>query len=676
MKNIKKNRMSKKVIIFEELKPCHKWIVKWYLWGKNNIYFMRLNRLCADKSWVKRYVNIRCLKKIDSNFKIDMLEGEYNDAAFDNIEEFSCFLEGRRIVKRNKEIYNSDDILLAYKKALHKRLSRFYGLNYILNEFGKRFFKNKVSFIPSNGIDIYRTDGCEICYYFSFYRFAEKIKTIPFDVKNAGFPIWAVIFSYVRYFKEKIHIIVKIFAFFFWNIYKMVVSIGKQNKFKSRYKYAVMIISTLRQFSNDVQKVDFLIDDKSIKKEDVIFISYRKLKTEHKDYLENNNLAYLDRTNYFVSWEEIKKNIPLYVEFLISSIKEPNFIMDVSFRLSYFYLCWEGFLKNIRLENLITYADFGIQSIARNIILKKHNCRTYFYIDSANVECFFEEQKRNVIRYRCNFFSFLLYDYFISWNDELSRFFKSLCCEIRHYIDYGCLWAEHVRNFQISEKESTFKKQLFNYGYQENFKLICVFDSTIHDATITTYRDGIKFLEGIYRLLEENLDIFVVLKEKKGRHIHCKWTPHYHEILHLFEKLENHVRCFCLKGGEQKWMNSSVMVAAADVTISFPYTSPTFEALAARKKALWYDASGKLRNTFYGAIPGVVCHNYQELVNRVNELLFKTTEQEYNNYLEKYVKGKIESYLDGKALTRFREHLVCRDQDKEPFKEKQEAFLV
>ncbi len=105
-------------------------------------------------------------------------------------------------------------------------------------------------------------------------------------------------------------------------------------------------------------------------------------------------------------------------------------------------------------------------------------------------------------------------------------------------------------------------------------------------------------------------------------------------------------------------MSPSEPIAASDLVISFPFTSASVEALGARKKAVYYDAPDKFRGSFYDRIPGLVCHSYKELFNRVDELLFKVDKEEYDAYLDETVKGKIGPYLDGKALTRFRELLV------------------
>ncbi|MCM8832749.1 MAG: polysaccharide biosynthesis PFTS motif protein [Candidatus Omnitrophica bacterium] len=344
-----------------------------------------------------------------------------------------------------------------------------------------------------------------------------------------------------------------------------------------------------------------------------------------------------------------------YSQLLFYSQKE--FFLETFMKILYYYLKWKGLIKILTIEHLITYCDFGIQSICRNIILKEKGCKTYYYMDSINFGCFFSKDTK----YRHNNFGFLNYDYFISWNDVAARYFESSHCNFKNFVNFGCFWGEHLKEIQEKKIESNFIITLHKKGYKDKMKLVSVFDTTFHDDSVTTYKDGIKFLEDILELLEDLPEIFIVLKEKKSRDYHKKISSHFNEIVSMYEKLENHPRCFCVKGGEEMWANSSEIIAFSNLTVSFPFTSTTFEALAVRKKAIWYDVNNKFRDTFYDAIPGLVCHTYKELLDRVKELLFNISEQDYNYYLERYIKGKLESYLDGKAISRFREFLVQKN---------------
>ena len=104
-----------------------------------------------------------------------------------------------------------------------------------------------------------------------------------------------------------------------------------------KYKYAIMIISPLRQFANKIQKVDFLIDNELIKKEDVIFLSYKKMMKNAENYLNNHHLNFFGDIDVFISYRDIKGVLPLYFD-LLASPNTNSFVLTASVNLIYYYL--------------------------------------------------------------------------------------------------------------------------------------------------------------------------------------------------------------------------------------------------------------------------------------------------------------------------------------------------
>ena len=99
------------------------------------------------------------------------------------------------------------------------------------------------------------------------------------------------------------------------------------------------------------------------------------------------------------------------------------------------------------------------------------------------------------------------------------------------------------------------------------------------------------------------------------------------------------------------------IIAASDLIVTYYMSSPTGEALGARKKAIWYKSKKSARSNMYDKIPGLVVYGYAELEKRVHQLLYEVNEKEYDDYLERYIKGNVETALDGLAITRFRQLL-------------------
>jgi hypothetical protein len=189
-------------------------------------------------------------------------------------------------------------------------------------------------------------------------------------------------------------------------------------------------------------------------------------------------------------------------------------------------------------------------------------------------------------------------------------------------------------------------------GYVPGQKLIAVFDSTYENLSRTTYQDGVDFALAIQRLLEDQPDIFVVWKEK----IRAGYYPKDGDfgLVALYAKMAAHPRCF-FTGFE---VSPSEVSAICDLTISFPFTSTTVEALGAGAKAIYYVPNDIFSGSHFEKIPHLVVRNYPKLRETVNTLLHDTSDDEYSQYLQRYAKGQIEAFVDGKALTRFRQ-LLC-----------------
>ena len=331
-------------------------------------------------------------------------------------------------------------------------------------------------------------------------------------------------------------------------------------------------------------------------------------------------------------------------------LREQSFIGEVGLKGIYFYAIWKGLCRNIAIKKLVTHCDYEVKTVFRNIILEQEGCVTYLYMDSSNFGCF-AVRKGSGGEFRHHYLGFLPYDYFVSWNDKAIEYFQRSLCELKKCINVGCFWGEHVRLIrEEASPGSRIKDRLYQHGYRDGMKLIAVFDSTFHDDSMTSYEDGINFLKGLCDLIDALPGTFFLFKEKNARSYHETISFKYKDINALYERLESHPRCHF----PGKRENPSEMIAFSDLTISFPFTSTSLEAVSARQKAVWYDASGKFRDTYYDDVPGLVCHNYEELFARSRELLFETSEDRYNEYLDKHVKEEIEFYLDGRAITRFR----------------------
>ena len=79
-----------------------------------------------------------------------------------------------------------------------------------------------------------------------------------------------------------------------------------------------------------------------------------------------------------------------------------------------------------------------------------------------------------------------------------------------------------------------------------------------------------------------------------------------------------------------------------------------------RKRAIYYNVAGDDigDNYYFNRFPNFVAHSYEELKQLVHYWLNEVTDEEFNDFLNTYVKGEIDPYLDGKAISRLRKLLM------------------
>lgn len=649
-----------KIIVFEEIYNYTRLLIEWYQFNGYKVYYFRLNSSCKDKRWAKKYIEKE--KPIKINDKYDMLStfiGMYPDPTHDNIEKIAKFaLSEDPLIMMITKLYGDGAICDVFKKDIGSKLERFYYLNYIFHNLNKIFPNREIYFVPTLHKEGYRVNIIGVDDYFNFLNVIQKSRTLFYDYKNITFPLWFKLVSRLYGLGSFLAVNFKICGFIGLTVVKFLAkTINKNRRGKKNYKFGIMIISPESQFATESQKVDFLIDEEKIKKNDVLFISLKKLSLQNRNYLTQNKLAFSDGILTAFSLNTAKNTILPALTLMLKAIayRQKIYVLECALLTLIYYSIWASFKEKYHINNLISCCDFGKQSIARNLLLSKDNTRTWWYLHTNNFISYYIPDTNKANYPQCSPFSllgYLNYDYVLTWSEEISGYFKKHHQNIKNYTNIGCLWAEHTIGIISGKTKMDFKEKLYKAGFKSRYKLIAVFDSTYLDNSITTYEDGINFIKGISQLLEDISDIFIIFKEKKARRYVGRYSK---EMLNLFNKLEEHPRCYL----PSNKISSSEAIAFSDLTISFPFTSTTFEALSARKKALYYDASNKFRNTYYDKIPGLVCHNYDELHGRVKELLFAVSKDEYDAYLENNIKNKVETYLDGKAISRFRRLLTA-----------------
>lgn len=643
--------MNKRIIVIEEISKFYLLLIYFYRWLGYKIYYIRAPYRIKKNRLFQFIQRNKAIEQIALAANISNTCGMYSDAAFDNIETIYKFLSQDRLIKKAQELYAAKETELAFKKSVINKAAKFYYLNELLRQLKDRFGSSeRCYFIPSPGTERFRTSGDEGYFYLKFRRIVVK-SGAGFTKEGIRFPRWVIFVSSLKWYGLYLRTYLITIAGMLWFAANFILTLNRKQFQGKNFKFAIMIVDPKKQFANKIQKVDFLLDDKQINRENTVFMSYQKLTDSQRSYMDRHGLFFVDNFDLFIYKNSLKKAL-IYAFFCFIYRSQDVSIFDTYLKLLVAFVRWDGFSRIYKVDNLISHCDFGLQSLCRNVLLKRHNpnAKTWYYMHSIGLDLF-EGSRKDANRYYAH--GFLNYDYYVVWSEIVIDFLRAHHQAVDRYISVGCLWSENTIDLSAQGSNFNYLKTIEEVKDFKKYKIVSVFDTTFSDDVTRTQANGLQFLRGIEKLLEDLPKIFVIIKKKKGKAVMSKYAP---QILEFYKKLERHPRCHVASSG----VESSEIIAVSDLVISFPFTSPTFESLSARKKAIYYDAVDRFRDTFYDRTPGLLCHDYDQLIARTKELLWETSDSQYQDYLDRFIKGKIEPYLDGKALTRFRKLLSDR----------------
>jgi len=463
--------------LFEEIFPHHKWIIYWYLWRKKEVYFLRLHSKAREKAWFQELVKTGRLVQLDIKFlEKNLYDSMDTEAIHENMHKIFNSSNQSPAVKTLSNLYESNDIELAYKNDVGEAFSRFLYYIYVFEKLEELFPSQKISFIPSDGVEFKRYDGCVIRDYRMFHALAES-NGYSFPTYNrVHFISWAVFIDFWRELALKGSLLVTLGCFPILIMYKCLKGVIKNKRTVQarHFKFGFNAYSISNEKDFRQSRFDFLIDQDIVRKEQSLFVSYKPFNQDTVDYLEENELNFIHRVPDYIQHHDIKHVITAYFTLLRCFFTEKRFITLASLKLIYFYLGWQGLLRQISFDHYICYCDFSILSVARNILLKKYGTKTYYYMDSSSFGCAHSKGKS---KYR-GLIGNIKYDYFISWSDIVSEYFQQSNAQIAHFINGGCLWAEYTRLIQEGRIPTHLKEKLYKNGYKDGVKLIAAFDTS------------------------------------------------------------------------------------------------------------------------------------------------------------------------------------------------------
>ena len=619
--------MKNKIIIFENISLKLIPVIYLYLLLGYKIKYMKVISKIEKMKWFKK----QKIKKINCGNFYSKFYYKSSDITFEKGEEiYEKYYKNSKTIKNFEILLNTKFIHLIFKKVIFKKIQYAFDINLMLNNLSKNY--DKIIFFPS--------------------QFFEIMSSINYKSNNK---IKISLFSYILFFVSnsinKIKYLFIIILLPLWiriHIKKII-----PNTKPKKYQLGIRIYKNDWAFYDELRKIDFLLDNKKINKNNTLFCIENDISKDYLKKLEEKNYNKVQMPKILTKVDTNFLNEILNIKFLYNCIRislfsllEKNFLIKLSPIILYEYLIWKQFFKKYYINNYVTYNEFtGPNPTIRNILLNQNDIKTYLYIHSCHFSYVFPKHSREIE------WCFLYFDYFISWNNSIIKYLKTYPSFIKKYINNGVLWSEHIRMIMEREFKSNILKELQKKINIKNMKIISIFDTTFGNVNSLINDDDMSlFIEYILKLLNDFPNIIIIFKEK------FLWKDlmkqnHDAKVISLYKKLKSHKRCYvCNKMAE--------VHAISNLVISACFTSSTIEALGARKKAIYFDANSKFKNSYYDKIPNLVAHGYDDLKKLVKYWLCDITDYEFDEYLEKYIKGELDAYVDGKAITRFRNLLI------------------
>jgi polysaccharide biosynthesis PFTS motif protein len=642
-------------IFFERIRPFHYPLLLYYLLrGYEISVFNFLHVLGIHSSrWVRELADKKRIRQIIITFT------PAHGKAIDQTEVIFKRMPKTRIQLLLSKLYQSKETDLILKKML---LAEIFKCIYIHSYFNsmKNESSENIVFVPEN---------------YSFYeRLIKKYGSYEFNhVKNVRVcKVILPVLNLIRISQGLAWFTIGV-ALFCSKIL-MVSSLFKKGESaeKAQYEYGVSLPTWHHIKSKGKRAFDFILDHKEINKNNTVFIffpqSFRIGSVEPVVWIREQE----QRGYHFLVLPDLKKIkdlliTPERVGFLFNPISlllgmlqclylAPLFI-SAFIKSCVVYLQWNTILGQVHIQNYVYSNQEGWNQIAANILIRKNGGVTWnysFYIGGGVL--YAKDSDYSDVRHVI--WAFLNSDHFLGVNQGVIEYHRAHHQKVRRYHAIGSIYSEMIHENIEEIDRDEFILEHFQKKVGKETMVISYFDTSFidDDAVFTSYDDAIASYRDILKLVNEKEEVFLIVKPSKNEQLLVTpkgaWSsPKKGKIIiSLWDTLKTHPRVYW--AGDAG--DSPAIMAVSDLVITHCMSSPTGEALGARKKAIWYESGNKHRGLVYDKIPGLVMHGYYELKERVNELLYRFSDEEYEEYLEKHIKGKVESRLDGQALSRFR----------------------
>lgn len=416
------------------------------------------------------------------------------------------------------------------------------------------------------------------------------------------------------------------------------------------------------------RRYDFVIDEDKIKSTDIAYFVESPLPDEFIADETRRGRRFFSLSRKAMLKDLLHRNIldNDAVPFLKTVLKgwphvfaPPVFLAAYASALSQF-VYWNTVLRRISIAKYVYTNNESPAQIATDILLKRKGVDVWRYpIAMGGPYLFYTQGGPYDDAY--HEFAFINTANWLLYNDAIRDSYASHNQDVGRFEIIGNYFADLINQ---SVNSGAYKKvfaELFPREVLGARPIVAVFDTTYIDSKDcqTSMEDGIGFFEDFASVAEKMSDTLFLFKPSKPdmnflqediRFSSPRTGQRLLTARHRFGELEN-----VFLADDQT--DPTEIIAMSEVVVTHYCSSPTADALAAGKKAFWYEPRMKNVDTVIDRIGEVFVHGRASLEAALVHFVVPGSMHDRASIDACLFSSCVDPYLDGKALDRMRSAL-------------------
>ena len=573
-----------KTVFFDRISLIHRPIIFFFLKLNYKIKIFNFSHNLKRCKWLANHINDKKVETIIP-LEVNAFHGKAIDDAYD--------------IKDGK--------LKILTKALKSIISEKDSKNIIRKEYAKLFLEYySINNLVRNNCLLFQSD------FITKKRILEKIKNkklnFTFKIFKISFIVSFIetIFDFIKWkFVAFFYFLIKISTFIILNFF------GKKLE-KKIFKFAIPLDQEFQLKFKGKRSFDFFIDDKKFKKKNVLFLVNFNINKKwlKQKKLEGYNFHEITEINNFKNLFIFKHDYSFLINSLIALIKNFITIKPIKFEKIFYqslntYLNFSNLFSFFEFKNYIYTNQDSISQNVKNSILKNRNVKSWNYSSFIGGGLLTAKSKKKFKEKRDVLWSFQNSENYLAVNNDVIDYLKLHYQDTQNYYATGTLYSQFVTEYKKEFTKTELLKKIIpnNVKFSKFKKIISFFDTTFisNNNCLTSYNDGIKFCENIFKLSKKYNQIYFIFKNSKNEKFYTdeqsEWAipSEGNKLLNEWDKLKKSENIFFATDIS----DPSLIMSASDAVFTHCVSSTWLEALESGILSYWYETRGNFQGSIY-----------------------------------------------------------------------------